>query len=129
VAGLAALRDSSAWIGIRRADGAYRVVMLNGLTMDANWNTSSTGTEVAGPNVSGGRIWLRIEGNVRTDAGGAQARFFYSTDGSEFTQLGGSLTMKKDWQFFLGYRYAIFNYATQSLGGAVQVASFELAMP
>jgi|GEM_PF-1701469 len=128
-AGLAALRDSSAWIGVKRASGAYKLVMVNNLTLDSSWNTSSTGTEVASTNVSGGKIWLRITANVRTDSGGGQAKFYYSTDGSQFTQLGGTLTMKKEWQFFLGYRYAVFNYATQALGGAVKVRSFQLTTP
>ena len=34
--------------------------------------------------------------------------------------------MKKDWPFFTGYRYGIFNFATQSLGGSVKIASFDL---
>ena len=47
-AGLAMLRDSSAWIGVKRDNGATRVVMTNGLTMDSSWNTTGTGTEAAG---------------------------------------------------------------------------------
>jgi beta-xylosidase len=129
VAGLAALRDSSAWIGIKRANGADRVVMVDNLTLDSDWKTSSTGTEVANASASGGKIWLRIAANIRTDSGGGSARFYYSTDGSQFTQLGSAFTMKKEWQFFLGYRYAIFNYATQALGGSVKVTSFELVKP
>jgi len=34
--------------------------------------------------------------------------------------------MKREWNYFLGYRFGIFNYATQSLGGAVIVNSFEV---
>ena len=37
--------------------------------------------------------------------------------------------MNNAWQFFMGYRFGIFNYATQSLGGSVGVASFQLATP
>ncbi len=37
--------------------------------------------------------------------------------------------MTNAWQFFMGYRFGVFNYATQALGGAVKVASFELATP
>jgi len=33
------------------------------------------------------------------------------------------------WQFFVGYRYAIFNYATQSLDGEVNVSSFTMTTP
>ncbi|MGK3990035.1 glycoside hydrolase 43 family protein [Sorangium sp. So ce136] len=129
VAGLAALRDVSAWIGVKKASGATRVVMTNGVNMNTSWTTTSRGMEVAGADVSGGKIWLRVEANVRTDGGGAQARFSYSTDGTRFNDLGNTLNMTKDWQYFLGYRFGIFNYATQSLGGSVKVASFDVTKP
>lgn len=129
VAGLAALRDVSAWIGVKKANGATRVVMTNGVNMNTSWTTTSKGTEVASADVSGGKIWLRVEADVRTNNGGARARFFYSTDGTQFTSLGNTLNMNKDWQYFLGYRFGIFNYATQSLGGSVTVASFEVTKP
>ena len=120
--------DSSAWIGIKRSNGSYRVAMVNDLRMDSNWNTTSTGSEVSGMNVSGGTIWLRITADIRPGAN-RQGRFYYSTDGTNFTELGSAFTMNNAWQFFMGYRFAIFNYATQSLGGSVEVASFELASP
>ena len=63
------LRDSSAWIGIKRDNGATRVVMTNGLTMDSSWNTTGTGTEAAGATVSGGRIWLRATADIRPGSG------------------------------------------------------------
>jgi hypothetical protein len=37
--------------------------------------------------------------------------------------------MNNAWQFFMGYRYGIFNYATSSLGGTVTVARFTLSTP
>ncbi|MEJ3747988.1 family 43 glycosylhydrolase [Actinomycetes bacterium KLBMP 9797] len=127
-AGLAMLRDSSAWIGVRRDNGATRVSMTNGLTMDGSWNTTGTGSEVAGAAISGGRIWLRVNADIRPGAG-RQARFSYSTDGVTFTPLGSAFTLGNDWRFFMGYRYGIFNYATQALGGAVTVRSFNLTTP
>jgi len=130
VAGLAALRDSSAWIGVKKANGAARVVMTNGLTLAAgDWNTTGLGTEVAGADISGGKIWLRAEVNIRTDSGGGTARFSYSTDGAQFSSLGNSLTLNRDWQYFLGYRFGIFNFATEALGGSVNVASFDVSTP
>ncbi|MER6138663.1 glycoside hydrolase 43 family protein [Streptomyces sparsogenes] len=127
-AGLALLRDSSAWIGLKRDGGSSRVVMVNGLTMDGNWNTTGTGTEAASANVPGGRIWLRANADIRPGAP-RSATFSYSTDGTNFTRLGPAFTMGNDWRFFMGYRYAIFNYATQALGGSVRVSRFELATP
>jgi beta-xylosidase len=127
-AGLAMLRDSSAWIGVRRDGSLTRVAMVNGLAMDSNWNTTGTGTEQASVSVSGGRIWLRISADIRPGSG-RQARFSYSTDGVNFTSLGPAFTLNNAWQFFMGYRYAMFNYATRALGGAVTVKRFDMTTP
>ncbi|MFF5965175.1 glycoside hydrolase 43 family protein [Streptomyces collinus] len=127
-AGLALLRDSSAWIGIKRDGGTTRVVMVNGLTMDTNWNTTGTGTEVAGAGASGGRIWLRAAADIRPGAS-RPGVFSYSTDGTTFTRLGPAFSMGDSWRFFMGYRFALFNYATRALGGSVRVARFELSTP
>ncbi|TMR97877.1 glycoside hydrolase [Nonomuraea basaltis] len=127
-AGLAMLRDQSAWIGVKRDNGANRVVMTNGLTMNSSWQTTGTGTEAASANISGGRLWLRANADIRPGSG-RQARFSYSTDGTNFISLGPAFTLNNAWQFFMGYRFGIFNYATQSLGGAVTVRRFDLTTP
>ncbi|MEV7965988.1 family 43 glycosylhydrolase [Sphaerisporangium sp. NPDC088356] len=127
-AGLAMLRDSSAWIGVRRDNGATRVVMTNNITMNSSWQTTATGTEAASAPVSGGRIWLRVNADIRPGSG-RQARFSYSTDGVNFTTLGPAFTLNNAWQFFMGYRFAMFNYATQALGGSVTVRRFDLTTP
>lgn len=130
VAGLAAFRDVSAWIGVKKSSGATRVVMTSGVNLTTGtWTTSSAGSEVAGADISGGKIWLRVEANVRSDNGGGTARFSYSTDGTSFMALGSTLNLTKDWQYFLGYRFGIFNYATTALGGSVKVASFVITQP
>ncbi|MFI0242310.1 glycoside hydrolase 43 family protein [Streptomyces sp. NPDC016845] len=127
-AGLALLRDSSAWIGLRRDGGTKRLVMTSGLTMDDNWNTTGTGQEIANTAIRGNRVWLRATADIRPDAG-REGHFSYSTDGVTFTPLGTAFVLKNDWQFFMGYRFALFNYATRALGGSVNVRRFELATP
>ncbi|MFF9018913.1 glycoside hydrolase family 43 protein [Streptomyces eurythermus] len=127
-AGLALLRDSSAWIGLKRDGGVTRIAMVGGLTMDTNWNTTGTGTELASAPVSGSRIWLRASADIRPGAP-RPGTFSYSTNGTTFTRLGPDFTMGNDWRFFMGYRFALFNHATQALGGAVRVTRFELATP
>jgi beta-xylosidase len=128
VAGLGAWRDSSAFIAVKRTGGTSEVVVVNNVTMDSSWKTNSTGTDGSRVAISGGKIWLRIKANVRTDNGGT-ATFFYSTDGTRFTQLGSAFVMKREWQFFLGYRFAILNFATAALGGSVKISSFDLVTP
>jgi len=124
-AGLAMLRDSSAWVGIKNDGGTFRICMINGLSMNSDWTTANTGAEVAGLTVSGGKIWLRASADIHPGAN-QQAKFSYSTDGSTFNSIGSSYTMNSTWEFFLGYRYGIFNYATTSLGGYVTVSSFAM---
>lgn len=128
-AGLALLRDSSAWIGLKRDGGTTRVVMVDGLTMDGNWNTTGTGTERASAALPGGnRIWLRATADIRPGSA-RPGTFSYSTDGTTFTRLGPVFSLGNDWRFFMGYRFALFNHATQSLGGAVHVTRFDLSTP
>ncbi|MEU4690034.1 RICIN domain-containing protein [Actinoplanes sp. NPDC023714] len=127
-AGLAMLRDSSAWIGVRKENGATRVSMTNGLTMNSSWATTGTGSEAAGAAISGGKIWLRVSADIRPGSG-RTATFSYSTNGSTFTTLGPPFTLNNAWQFFMGYRFGIFNHATRQLGGAVVVNRFDLTTP
>jgi beta-xylosidase len=127
-AGLAVFRQTSAWVGVKRTGGSNSVVMTNGLTMDTNWNTTSTGTEVTSVPVSGSQIWLRATADIQTGSGRV-ASFSYSTDGKTFTTIGNNLTLNNDWQFFMGYRFAIFNFTTTSPGGLVKVESFEETTP
>lgn len=125
--GLAMLRDSSAYVGIINNNGTLRVSMVQGLSMDSNWNTVSTGSEVAGVNLPGNtaKIWLRAFANIEPGSG-RTATFYYSTDGSTYQAIGSPFTLNNAWEFFMGYRYAIFNFATSSLGGSVQVDSFDM---
>lgn len=130
VAGFALLRDSSAWIGVKREGTTARVVMVNGLTMDDNWDTASTGSEVEDADITGiDEIHLRIAADI-APASDHKGSFSYSTDGGQnFAELGEEFTMITEWQFFMGYRFGIFNYATNATGGSVAVASFELSTP
>jgi beta-xylosidase len=124
-AGLALFRDSSAWVGVERQDGGFRVVMKDGLIMDRSWQTKSTGTEIEGHPVTASRIWLRASADIHPKPG-RTAHFFWSSDGKVFYPIGRPFELGTSWPFFMGYRYAIFNYATTSLGGEVHAISFTM---
>jgi beta-xylosidase len=74
------------------------------------------------------RIWLRIDGDFRPAQRGGRdaANFYYSLDGSEWTKIGTSdYRLRFDWRrFFMGSKFAIFNYATKKAGGYVDVDEF-----
>ena len=71
----------------------------------------------------GAPIWLRVDGDFQSHRD--IATFYYSLDGNTWTQLGGEYRMRFNWQqFFMGSKYAIFNYATKRAGGWVDVDDF-----
>ena len=74
------------------------------------------------------QIWLRIDGDFRPGqrGGGDAANFYYSFDGQEWKQIGTkNYRMIFDYRrFFMGSKFAIFNYATKKAGGWIDVDSF-----
>src|SRR5690606_9230935 len=57
VAGLGIFRHTAGYIGVKKASGSTRLVMVNGLELNVSqWTTKSTGTEVASQNLSGDTI-------------------------------------------------------------------------
>ena len=105
------------------------MVMTSGLTMNYDgWSTASIGSEEASVPVGGDRLWLRVQVDIRPGSGG-EGNFSYSTDGVNFTPIGSVYALNNDWQFFMGYRFGVFNHATQSLGGSVTVESFQITSP
>lgn len=127
-AGLALLRDLSATIGVVKDGDSIKVSMVDSIEMNEDWtNTTNKGVEVESTDISdgSGEIWLRISANISPDSN-FEGTFSYSMDGTNFTPLGTAFVMKTEWNFFMGYRFGIFNYATLELGGSVGVSEFEL---
>lgn len=74
-------------------------------------------------------MWLGVEADITPAFNTNQQRtatFSYSLDGTTFTKLGPAFSMANSWQYFTGYRYGVFNHATNKLGGEVEVKSFTM---
>jgi hypothetical protein len=109
--------------------------MVDNLSIDDDWKTNSTGSVIAtGPALTADttELYLRIESDITPAFSNTtevrQSTFWYSTDCEEFTQLGPAYNMKNQWQFFSGYRFGVFNFATKALNGEITVKSFELEL-
>src|SRR5699024_3718050 len=55
-----------------------------------------------------------------------QANFYYSLNGDEWTAIGETLQMSYTLPHFMGYRFGLFNYATENLGGYVDYDYFRV---
>ncbi|KAH6633859.1 arabinoxylan hydrolase [Chaetomium sp. MPI-SDFR-AT-0129] len=132
-AGAVLFRDTAAYIGVVKEGNSAQIVYVDGLALDqSNWGTSSKGkTSATGPQVSDASdVWFRIEADITPAFGTNTARttsFSYSVDGGQtFTALGPAFSMSNTWNYFTGYRFGVFNFATKALGGEVKVKSFQM---
>ncbi|KAF1967936.1 glycosyl hydrolase family 43 protein [Bimuria novae-zelandiae CBS 107.79] len=127
--GLAAFRDRTSYVGVHRVGDTSTIVAAFNATMDEyTGQTLNNETVVASAPVPKGTtvLWFKTEMDARPN-GTRDSRFYYSVDGKTFTQLGGTYELYTGWAFFLGYRFAVFNFATRAVGGAVRVLEWSVA--
>lgn len=71
-------------------------------------------------------VYLRIEGDFRPGPTKDIVKFWYSLDNNDWKRIGPECRTSFDWQrFFMGTKFAIFNYATLEEGGYIDVDWFE----
>lgn len=143
-AGIAIIRDLSHYLAVSKSnDGSVSLSLVNGVLLDevdGSWKSVSEGEQVASvtdglTDVADGSsdIWLRLTADLTPTFGGGDvsrntATFEYSTDGETFQAVGDAQALHNNWEFFMAFRFAVFNFATSALGGSVAVKSFDLAL-
>ena len=116
VAGLAALQANYGYVGVKMENGQKSIVMVNADGGEAQ--------EIENIPIDQERVYLRADFNFYQHADDAD--FYYSLDGTTWNKIGNTLNMSYTIPHFMGYRFAIFNYATQSTGGYVDVDYFHV---
>ncbi|MFC4307272.1 family 43 glycosylhydrolase [Cohnella boryungensis] len=108
-AGLAAFQARYGFVGVKMSGTSKFIVMVNA--------GSGTMTEAASIPLTQNRVYFKLlcDYTNRTD----KAYFYYSLDGNNWTAIGNTLQMSYTLPHFMGYRFALFNYATKSTGGFV----------
>ena len=110
-AGLAAFQQEYGFIGVTKENGTSYIIM------------ELRDGEQARTELLQERVYLKIDMDFTVD----RATFYYSYAAVEWTPLGAELEMRYTIPHFMGYRFAIFNYATKQLGGYVDVDYFKFA--
>jgi beta-xylosidase len=128
VAGFSAFNSDAAILGITMKDGAKTLaltkesVRLHPRSKAVLDVKKEVVTEVP---LKKDKIWLRIDADFRPGDTRDIAKLWYSLDGKQWNRIGEDYKMRFDWQrFFMGTKFAIFNYATQAAGGYVDVDYF-----
>ncbi len=139
-AGLALLQRRYGLVGVKYQDGEKAVVMV-GVESDSP-------VEVERVVIEKDWIYLRAECDFRdrADTGGFHfglddsesgtnadeyltdtGYFYYSLDGDNWIRIGSPLRMVYTLPHFMGYRFGLFNFATQTPGGYVDFDYFHIS--
>lgn len=127
-AGLAAFGPQYGFIGVMKEDGKRYIVYAD--TPDVPADDSEMMNEL--PNVqklgelTQNTVYLRTDFTFAGNGTDDTASFYYSLDGSSWTfakKLGG---LQFSMLHFTGYKYALFNYATENKGGYVDFDYFRI---
>ncbi|UGU17692.1 glycoside hydrolase 43 family protein [Sinomicrobium kalidii] len=116
-AGLALLQKGYGMIGVRSEKGNKFICMVNAETGEP--------AEIKRIPLTQRTVYLKAECDFRDRKD--EARFFYSLDGKQWSSLGNTLHMKYTLPHFMGYRFALFNYATENPGGHVDFDYFKIS--
>ncbi len=128
VAGFSAFNGHAALLSVI-ADGTKKYLTMSTNVVDLDNNAgklvrSVAVDEKARVELLKNTIYLRIDCDFAAHAD--QATFYYSLDNVTWTPIGTPFKMRFDYQkLFMGTRFAIFNYATKSTGGYVDVDGFQ----
>lgn len=115
-AGLGVLQKRYGLVGVRASQGAKAIVMVSA--------ESEKPVEVQRLPLTQDKVYFKIECDFRDRKD--VATFFYSLDGQRWQPVGGPLKMVYTLPHFMGYRFGLFNYATEQPGGYVDVDYFRL---
>jgi beta-xylosidase len=115
-AGLALLQKQYGLVGVKRDGGTHFIVMIS--------VKSGQPVEVQKVPLTQKTVHLKAECDFKNRAD--TARFFYSLDGSSWSPIGDGLKMAYTLPHFMGYRFALFNYATRTAGGFVDFDYFRV---
>lgn len=115
-AGLGLLQKNFGFVGAKMVNNKKHIIMING--------ASEEPAEVESIPLNQEQLYLKAVGDFkdRKDT----ARFYYSLDGENWKTIGNELKMSYTLPHFMGYRFALFNYATKEAGGYVDFDYFKI---
>jgi beta-xylosidase len=131
VAGFSAFNSDAAVLAVSKRGGKLYLTMSEESVSLANDTKAITGVKKNVKEeiqIKKNKIYFRIEGDFRPGETKDIVKCYYSLDNKKWHKIGPDYRTRFDWQrFFMGTKFAIFNYATQNEGGYVDVDWFEFS--
>lgn len=120
-AGIALLQRKYGVVGVKMENGRKYIYTGNAQQAD---RTSENYQELDIIPFDGNVIYLKTEADFKNQKD--EGYFYYSLDGVKWNAIGVPLKMEYRLDHFMGYRFALFNYATVNTGGYVDFDYFRL---
>lgn len=117
IAGLAAFQAQYGFVGVKAEGAGKYLVMVNG--------RGKRPVEAEKIPVTQDRVYMKIDCDFKNQAD--RAYFSYSLDGSNWIAIGDVLPISYTIPHFMGYRFALFSYATKEPGGYVDFDYFRVS--
>ena len=121
-AGMIALQERFGAVCVKMENGAKSIVMLGAPAQQSNrggrgrrGNQSNQPVEVESVPLTQSTAYFKIDCDFRNRTD--KAYFYYSLDGQNWTRIGSVLQMSYTMPHFMGYRFGLFDYATETPGG------------
>lgn len=121
VAGLAVFQNQYGFVGVKMEGGKKYLVMQRAQKKD-----DAAGKVMESIPLTQNSLHLKVDcdfGAEKKD----KAYFYYSLDGKTWKRIGDTLQMAYDWPDFMGYRFGLFYYSTERLGGWVDFDYFRVS--
>ncbi|MBS4219228.1 glycoside hydrolase 43 family protein [Bacillus sp. FJAT-49711] len=115
-AGLAGLQENCGFVGVKATSNKHYIVMVLG--------NSKEKQEIEAIPITTNRIYFKVDFDFKNMID--QAYFYYSVNEVEWHSIGKPLKMKYTIPHFMGYRFALFNYATKTSDGFVDFDYFRV---
>lgn len=116
-AGLALLQKNYGLVGVKVDGNTKAIVMIN----------ASTGKPEQVQSISLTQKMVHFKAECDFTSRKDVANFFYSLDGKTWQPIGTQLKMAYTIPQFIGYRFALFNYATKNIGGYADFDYFRIS--
>ena len=116
-AGMIALQKKYGFVGVKTEGQQKSIVMVSA-------QSDSPQTVETIP-LQQDIVYLRIDCDFRSRTD--KAYFYYSLDGTSWTRIGSVLQMAYTLPHFMGYRFGLFNWASQTSGGFVDFDYFRIS--
>jgi beta-xylosidase len=127
VAGFSAFNGNSGLLSVVMDGKKKYLTMSTNVVLLDNSTKSVTGVDVeekARVELTKDIVYLRIDGDFNPNKD--LATFYYSLDNKKWNPIGTEFKMIFDYRkLFMGTKFAIFNYATKTTGGYVDVDFFK----